>query len=517
MRFRSLIRWLPVLLILALTSCDSAPLPVLGEEVPISDVIDGAITVERNPSGRVPLSAQFDLATVEPVRISWTVLGDEPLEYSQTWFSRTHSVPVLGLYPDTTNQVQVRLDLINGDWALDTLHVATRALPEHFPDVEVTVMGGPREPGWFQSHVSFGLGGRYGTTPLAYDENGVIRWYLELTDLGGMAFMLEQLANGNFITGFREDIFEYDAMGNEVNTWHMPGNLYHHDVHEKPDGNLIVAVDVEAWSTIEDAAIELDRATGAIVNSWDLRPVLDVDRRTLTGSDTDWFHMNSVWFDPRDNGVIFSGRNQGVVKVTYDNELVWILSPHAGWEGTNARGQNLQDFLLTAVDGSGTPYADAVQQGHDRAPDFDWSWGQHAAMTTDAPGRLLLFDNGFNRQFGLNDFYSRAVEYDIDESAMTIRQVWQYGRERGRETYSAIISDVDVLPETGNRLYMPGIIFDPPNHAWVTEVTYPSGNTVMEAKLTLKNQFGSGAFAWGEFDLVYRSDKVNLPDLLPAR
>ena len=38
----------------------------------------------------------------------------------------------------------------------------------------------------------------------------------------------------------------------------------------------------------------------------------------------------------------------------------------------------------------------------------------------------------------------------------TIRQVWQYGKERGRECYSSAISGVQYLPETDNRLFCPG-------------------------------------------------------------
>ena len=65
-------------------------------------------------------------------------------------------------------------------------------------------------------------------------------------------------------------------------------------------------------------------------------------------------------------------------------------------------------------------------------------------------GNLFVFDNGRKRNFSGDPLtadssdYSRGVEYAINEVAMTVTQVWQYGKERGSAFYSPIISDVDV-------------------------------------------------------------------------
>lgn len=50
----------------------------------------------------------------------------------------------------------------------------------------------------------------------------------------------------------------------------------------------------------------------------------------------------------------------------------------------------------------------------------------------------MIFDNGDNRNYQQPCSYSRTVEYEIDEEKMTIRQIWSYGKERDRETYSKI-------------------------------------------------------------------------------
>ena len=122
-------------------------------------------------------------------------------------------------------------------------------------------------------------------------------------------------------------------------------------------------------------------------------------------------------------------------------------------------------------------------------------------------GNLFIFDNGFNRNFGSGTSnYSRAVEYRIDESAMEVRQIWEYGSERGSELYSPIISDVDLL-ENSNRLMTSGILFGADPHAKITEITYPDKTVAFEMSVFFKNAESGGSFSWGDFDLMYRAEK----------
>ena len=37
--------------------------------------------------------------------------------------------------------------------------------------------------------------------------------------------------------------------------------------------------------------------------------------------------MNALEFDPRDSTIIVSGRNQGLLKVSWNDQLKWIMSP----------------------------------------------------------------------------------------------------------------------------------------------------------------------------------------------
>lgn len=501
--------------LLLLGACDLGPsgpdLPDSGQ-VPMDDLLVGDMEVVPDPAGVAPLTALATLRTVVPTRVSVEVLGDVPLRHDFAAEDRVHSIPLLGLYPDAENRVAIRLEQPGGVFAVDTLRISTDPLPELLPDVVITAADPARmEPGWTLSSLHAGDGESTSVAhPIAFDRRGDIRWYLDLSSLGGLVYAVEQLENGNLIYGHGSVVYEVDMLGREVGRWEIPGFHFHHDVVEKPDGNLLIAVDVEGRATVEDHVIELGRASGEVVREWDLRDVLDPLRRsTGLADDEDWFHMNSVWHDPSDGGLILSGRNQSaVVKVSRDNELVWILGAHRGWNGADSGGPDLSAFLLTAVDGAGQPYDAAVQEGAADAPDFRWNWAQHAAMIL-PNGNLFLFDNGLLRNFSTTQpASSRGVEYRVDPVARTVRQVWEYGGDRGAEYFSPIISDVDHLPSTGNRLVMPGVASVPDLHAYVTEVTHPEGEVVFEARIDFKNLQGSGVVEPGQFDLVYRSERL---------
>lgn len=485
------------------------------QEVPVASLLDGAFTLVPNPSGVAPLTATLAFRTETPTQVEVTVLGETPLGHRFEALATTHEVPLLGLYPDTLNQIAVRVTDPEAGYGLDTLTLRTPPLPPFFPDIAITAADTARmEPGVTLSGFSIGNAGVFESYPLLYDATGTVRWYLDLSAHNDIAFPVQRVANGNFILGDREMLYEYDMRGHRLNTWTLTGYRQHHELIEKPDGNLIVAVDVDGRATIEDHIIEIDRATGSVVREWDLRQILDIHRRNYSGNVSDWFHMNAIWYDAADDALIISGRNQGVVKVTMDNELVWILAPHAGWgqAGVAGDGEATAPFLLTAVDANGQPYADDIQRGAASTDGFSWGWGQHAPMIL-PNGNLFLFDNGALRDFN-NDapFYSQGIEYALDEDAMTVRAVWSYGQTRGDGYYAPAVSDVDYLPATGNRLIMPGIIFPPVSGAYVTEVTYPGKEVVFEAHLAFKNLYGNGQ-GWGQIDVVYRSERLPLyPD-----
>ena len=150
-------------------------------------------------------------------------------------------------------------------------------------------------------------------------------------------------------------------------------------------------------------------------------------------------HANAIVDDTNDDSIIVSQRDENAIykfsRAT--GQLIWILAPPVGWP------TNFQRYLLTPV---GTP--------------FEWSYGQHAPELT-PQGTLLVFDDGewraspFDPPVPDPDNYSRAVEYSIDETNMTISQVWDSydsGQGGGDRIYSTIMGNADWLPQHRNVL-----------------------------------------------------------------
>ncbi len=453
--------------------------------------------VVPNPGGHAPLTARIDLETSEPVSVQLRVVGrrgpGSDVVHAFPEPATEHRIPVLGLYAGSENRVELALRDGAGT-ALGTLayEVETPPPSPHLPDVTIDVAS-PSEmvPGMTLVSYYGHDGDPSPNRPFIFDRHGDIRWYLDYEghpQLGELSFDngVERLRNGHLYFGAQQGdlVYEVDMLGRVRETWEMPGFGFHHQVKETSDGDFLVTVHRGGIGTIEDHVIEIDRGSGQITNVWDLRQSLDPDRTTWTDDRTDWIHVNAVAEDERDGGIIVSGRTQGVAKLTRDNEVVWILAPHRGWE-TAGDGTDLSQRLLQPLDAAGEPIADpAVLEGEANHPDFEWSWYQHAPVVM-PDGNLLLFDNGDNRNYTGAERYSRAVEYEIDEEAMTVRQAWSYGKARGEETFARIVSDVDYRPGRDRVFFSPGAVeAGPAPHGKVVELGRDGKDVVFEATVT---------------------------------
>jgi arylsulfate sulfotransferase len=447
-----------------------------------------------NPTGYVPLAAELQLETSEPVQVELEILGlnndSESLIHRFEERAKSFSLPVLGLYPAHRNTLLIRFydaeDQLLGE---ESRPIDAPQLLSELPEIKVSVNTERKKPG--MNLVSF-----FGRTdsglpqiPFMFDQYGNIRWYANMSThpvLGNLFYDagVEQLKNGNlyFGDGSSGRIVEMDMLGRVINEWPLPGYGFHHNVLELPNGNLLVTVNKHGLPTVEDHILEIDRETGDIVQEWDLRASLNQRRRVWSSNARDWFHANGLAYDEAKDAIIVSGRVQGTVKLTRDNQVIWIFAPHNNW-GRAGDGTDLNSKLLQPLDASGQPITDsAVLDGFIDHLEFSWAWYQHAPKLT-PHGTLLLFDNGDNRHYQGQPVFSRAVEYRLDDDAMTVQQIWEYGRERGHTTYSAIVSDVDYHPEEDNVVFMPGANWENGPNGKTIEVDYQTKDVVYEATI----------------------------------
>ena len=272
-------------------------------------------------------------------------------------------------------------------------------------------------------------------------------------------------------------LYELDRTGRSLHVWHargkwcdksppagsveLPVNHIHHTVATLPNGNFLI-LDAETrnfnnWHSnaqdekaprqtaalVGDIIHEVTRE-GVLVHSHHLFDILDPYRITHGSFDDywhkqgfpgahDWTHVNAVHHVAGDDTLIISVRHQDcIIKIgRADGKLRWILGNPGGWK------EPWQKYLLTAEEG------------------LRWQYHQHDCSPT-ASNRVMCFDNGnfrapaFSTPMSDDQNFSRAVEFEIDEKTMRVRQVWEYGEKAKERIFACYQGGALRLPKTGN-------------------------------------------------------------------
>lgn len=262
------------------------------------------------------------------------------------------------------------------------------------------------------------------------DSNGRLRW---LTNHVSLVNISCRLRNGNLILstgGYhsrRAFLYETTWIGRIVAVYAIPTGAHHH-CEELPNGNLLVVSNSGNYASIENLIFEIDRHTGKIVRDFNLNSIIPTQRKTIlynhNGKNKDFYHVNGVQVTQNFKSIIISCRTQNaLIKIDWHTkEIKWILGNPSGWES------KYNKFFLTPVDSC-----------------FQWQYGQHAPIVireTNDSLDILLFDNGTFRDdpdsmaTNTAQTYSRGVIFHINEKDMTIKTVWEYGKDRAHNFYS---------------------------------------------------------------------------------
>lgn len=485
--------------------------------------LDYTIETTLNPNKISPLTAMLSIEIEKPCTATIEVLGESPIKQSFEANSTNLEIPVVGLYPNVINNVLVTLKY-DGGQIVDTVKIKTGNTPTYFPEISINKLNrNEMELGLHACDIHFANNGKFNSGPMIFDDQGQVRWYLDLSFAGKMVSPFQRLKDGTILIVSRHVIYEFDMLGKMLKETKISTDYgMHHDVLELPDGNLLICIGKKgAYINLKgknvasdsDFIMLFDRKNSKIIKEWDLAKHLDVSRNELNFfRPGDFLHMNGLAYDKNDHSIIVSGKNLGLIKISWDDKLQWIMSPMKNWgkAGRDGNGFDTKPFLLTAVDSLGKSFPNDIQIGKKSSAQFDHPWGPHAPNFM-PNGNLLLFDNGVFRNFENNVHYSRAVEYKINEKERTVKQIWQYGKERGPEFFSSIVSDVDYLQKTDNVLITSGFIKNETNlSAKIVEVDYNTSKVVFEATLNLKNENSNKASGWGQTDILYRSERIKL-------
>nr|WP_242550312.1 aryl-sulfate sulfotransferase [Enterococcus sp. MJM16] len=464
------------------------------------------IYVKLDPYDASPLSALLLFQTDEAMKVAISVAGQDEgstIKNSFDEYTTAHSIPVLGLYADTENEVTVTLTDEAGNSVEKKVTIKTGTLPESIASVDVNEADTTKmDVG--DSELTFVVPST--KRAYAFDANGAVRWYSTRYN----SHIFKELANGNLLFLTKESnaadtynvLLETDYIGKIYKRYDFSSSsaandtgkssgemtVIHHDGIELPSGNLLLTVN-DGSNYIEDTMIELNRETGEIEKTIDLKDILpktfyeNYDSTSREDGKIDWFHQNSVEYDESDNSIIISGRHQDtVMKIDYaTSEIKWIMGDSSGWP------KSYQSYFLDGdVKASGGQHAAIVLPDQDNNED-----------TTD----VLFYDNNISVTRGdeaTSEKYSEARQVRIDEKEKTIEEIWSFGDELGKAYYTKIIGSARYLTETGNRLVNFGYR-DEGKTSSIMEVT-EDGETVFDVDLT---DFPTSAWS-------YRAERFSL-------
>ena len=329
---------------------------------------------------------------------------------------------------------------------------------------------------------------RSGSGPLVIDQFGDIRYYLNITPtaLNRPLYGLKQTSNGSLIWADRNKINEYDLNGSLITDHNIPDKYgaIHHDIVKYDEDIYLLTVNNNELSTVEDIIILYDVNTGTTIKEWDLNisvPKTDffIGNDGLTDTWNDWFHTNSIEYVDSDQTLLISGQRSGVVKVSWDNELIWFLTDDKRF--TN-EPESIRDKILS------NQFNEVI------------AWGQHNILYDEINEDYYLFDNGLGRNYEHVELFSRGVKFKVDENNFTYEILDSYGEEFS-EYYSPIISGIDFSQEgntlnlfgsiaygityTNNKDWIGRIWKDPqPNYGAVIQEYDANGNLILEFQIS---------------------------------
>lgn len=432
-----------------------------------AEIVTTSLTL--NPGSANPLSAVLDITTDIPTTVTINIKGQDnnDLVHEFNNFSTKHHIPILGLYADYENTVEIALTTGSGVRTSFERKIKTDAIPVPTEQFSITTKDvSQMADGFIMLHLGAtnGLAGVKNYN-IMIDSYGKVRWYYQ----GGINHIFKQLHNGNFVVDGGGTITEINLLG-IAQAYYLIARDVHHDLVETTDGNLLYLSSNEG--SVDDAVCEIDRYSRQVIRTWDLRTILDKHRPVAPGNglDLDWFHANGLAYDATDDSFLVSGRNQSaVVKIDRKSgQLLWIIGNHNNW------ADRFKSYLF-APQGGG----------------FEWQWGQHApSINTKDRNTILLFDNGSADRttpimLSAENNYSRAVEYTIDPISKIITQNWQWGKEQGSKYYSCYISNATYVGDDNVLICFGGILTTPDGNATDSfEASVRNGVRVVEVNRT---------------------------------
>jgi arylsulfate sulfotransferase len=437
-RRQCLLRVLAICAVAALSSCGgddflsaqpvNSDAPVAGATPFIAFVTIHGINLDRAAEVRFRIQPQAGSST-RPVQGTYSRQYLIDHGYSMA-SSDDIKVPVFGLYAGTRNDVDVSVLFEDGSVGELPVSVTTAAyvdpngVYDHLTVVQQRVAGAAL--GYDFMYLRSALG-----TPVILDTDGQVRW----VGTGVSNSTTSLFVDNGFVLGSSTSGAIYRL---ELDGTLTPSSLastaiqsFHHDMEPGKTG-LFANVNNRVNGALNpESFLDEIQPDGTLVNEWDMNKIV-ADFMAANGDDptafvrptVDWFHMNTAIYDPTDDSVILSSRENFLIKVDYSTKAIrWIFGDTTKYWYTFP---SLRSKAITLTGGGLVPIG---QHGVNFAPD----------------GSLLLFNDGFQSvnqpagaPAGQSRTYAAVSDYTINATTLTAVENWHY--DHGQTYDSGICS-----------------------------------------------------------------------------
>lgn len=363
-----------------------------------------------------------------PVTVTWSANALSSRGYLQT---SAIKLPVFGLYDGYENQVTFSLSFDDGSVQQLDYKITTQPYTDTTGVYLSPTILQARAPGSTLGFNYFILKSEMGS-PVIVDTDGRVRWVVPANGTSAVYY-----ADGQFVTGSESaptvTVFQMDGTQSTATT-NLPQPLLASFTHNIDHG---LNGDLAEFNGTDDLGNSIDDIVAEITSSSNQPPTQTYDMADIlasymkaNGDDAsafvrpgiDWFHVNASTYDPSDNTVIVSSRENFLIKLNYaTHAIVWILGDPTKYWYTFP---SLRAKALTLNSGG------------------DYPIGQHGVSIT-AEGYVMVFNDGYGslnqpagQPAGLSRTYSEVSAYSVNAAAMTANNVWNFNK--GKTVYSAI-------------------------------------------------------------------------------
>ncbi|MFL6599574.1 MAG: aryl-sulfate sulfotransferase [Chthoniobacterales bacterium] len=340
------------------------------------------------------------------------------------------TLPVYGLYDGFANVVTLTYRFVDGSSRQANLTIGT-AIYDDTCGYKSPIVVQPRTHSTDLSYdyIFISSGGCGNNAPVIIDTDGALRWVAP--SIIPNALMASSLLIHNAVYETHDSTLsraDLDGATTPVADYSSHGVVnFHHNIDPGKTGMLLEA---DTTTYYESVIMEVD-FSGALLKTWNLADIISAAMRAggddptqfVYSTPTDWFHNNAAYYNPADDSLIVSSRENFVIALDYNTSAIkWILGdPTKKWY----QFPSLRQFALTLAPGSLPPI------------------GEHGVSVTHDL-HLLLFDNGFPSGFqhpiGASRSYSSPRKYQINLNTKVATEVWNY--ENNQIVYSPICSSV---------------------------------------------------------------------------